>query len=272
MEITHIIRGEEWISSTPKHILLYRYFGWKQPEFAHMPLLRNPDKTKMSKRKNDVSIPSYKEKGYLADALRNYLCLLGWSHPEEKDIFGIDEFIEKFSFDRMVKSGPIFDIKKLQWMNGKYIREQMSQDVLIEMLEPFLPINYPVELLPKVLPLVRDRLVTLADIDMLTEFFYKAISPKKEDMMGKKGAAEDAKMFLEGALSKFETVEAWSAKTMESLLLEYCDGKSWNRGAFFMAIRVAVSGRTATPPLFDMIEVLGRELTLQRLRSAIALF
>lgn len=272
MEITHIIRGEEWISSTPKHILLYRYFGWNQPEFAHMPLLRNPDKTKMSKRKNDVSIPSYKEKGFLPEALRNYLCLLGWSHPEEKDIFDVSEFIEKFSFDRMVKGGPIFDIKKLEWMNGKYIREHVSEEDLLQMLSPFLPINYPKELLPKVLPLVRDRLVTLADIDPLTEFFYKDIAAKKEEMMGKKGTAEDTKMYLEGALTKFEAIDDWSAKPMETLLLEYCDSQSWNRGAFFMAIRVAVSGRTATPPLFDMIEVLGKEKTLKRLKTAISLF
>lgn len=270
MEISHIIRGEEWISSTPKHILLYRYFAWDLPNFAHMPLLRNPDKTKMSKRKNDVSIPSYKAKGYLPAALRNYLCLLGWSHPEEKDLFDLTEFISQFSFERMVKSGPIFDVTKLNWMNGKYIRERMSEAEVVEALVPFLPADYPAGLLPKVLPLVRDRLVTLADIEELTSFFYREIQVSPEAMVGKKGTLQDVKMYLLAAIERLGEFDSagWIATEMEVKLLGYCDEQGWNRGAFFMAIRVAVSGRSATPPLFDMIALLGRDLTLGRLRAA----
>ncbi len=273
MEITHIMRGEEWISSTPKHILLYRYFDWELPSFAHMPLLRNPDKTKMSKRKNDVSIPSYKEKGYLPQALRNYLCLLGWSHPEEKDIFEIDEFIEKYTVERMVKSGPIFDVKKLQWMNGKYIREKVSTEELIELLQPFLPTNFPTEILPKVLPLVRDRLVLLSDIGPLTEFFYQDVKPQKEELIGKKATVEEAKAFLQTSFEKLSAVtpQDWKASSMEVMLREYCDMKGWNRGAFFMCLRVAVTGRSVTPPLFDTIEVLGTDTTLARLQYAIGI-
>lgn len=273
MKISHVIRGEEWISSTPKHILLYRYFGWTAPEFAHMPLLRNPDKTKMSKRKNDVSIPSYKEKGYLPSALRNYLCLLGWSHPEEKDVFDLAEFIEKFTTERMVKSGPIFDTKKLQWMNGKYIREKLSLEELMTALQPFLPADYPSDLLPKVLPLVRDRLVVLTDIGPLTEFFYKDITPVVADLVGRKATNSEVSEFLLRSKEKLDTVEVqdWKAEQMETLLRDYCDSKDWNRGAFFMALRVAVSGRTTTPPLFDMIEVLGKEKTLDRLSHAMKL-
>ncbi|MEP7167198.1 MAG: glutamate--tRNA ligase [Candidatus Woesebacteria bacterium] len=269
MEITHIIRGEEWISSTPKHILLYRCFGWQQPAFAHMPLLRNPDKTKMSKRKNDVSIPSYREKGYLPQALRNYLCLLGWSHPEEKDIFDLDEFIKLFSFERMVKGGPIFDSKKLQWMNGKYIRENMSVEQLTAALQPFLVPEFPADLLPKVLPLIRDRLVVLSDVNDLTKFFYTDISYPKEELCWKKTTPAEASEFLKAALHLLTSIDAWEAKRMEPILLEYCNSKEWNRGAFFMAIRVAISGRSITPPLFETIEVLGKEKTLQRLTSAI---
>lgn len=272
MQITHIMRGEEWISSTPKHILLYKYFGWELPQFAHMPLLRNPDKSKMSKRKNDVSIPSYKQKGYLPQALRNYLCLLGWSHPEEKDIFDLSEFIEKFTLERMQKAGPIFDISKLNWMNGKYIREHMSESQLLEALAPFLPADYPEGLLPKVLPLVRDRLVTLADIEPLTEFFYKDMDVKKDELLSKKGEASLIKEYLEAALKEFQSVESWTAKPMEEKLLSLCDGKEWNRGQFFMTLRVAISGRTVTPPLFDTIEVLSKEKTLKRLRDAILIF
>ncbi len=271
MEISTIIRGEEWISSTPKHILLYRFFGWQLPEFAHMPLLRNPDKTKMSKRKNDVSIPSYREKGYLPEALRNYLCLLGWSHPEGKDVFSLNEFIDTFSMDRMVKSGPIFDIAKLNWMNGKYIREVLSTAELTEKLQEYIAPDYPQELLPKVLPLVRDRLVTLNDINELSEFFYKDISHSKELLVPKKTTPEEAKVFLEASLSQFQSVpdSAWDATSMETRLREYCDSQGWNRGAFFMALRVAVTGRTATPPLFDTIAILGKQTTLDRIQAAL---
>ncbi len=269
MKITHILRGEEWISSTPKHILLYRYFGWELPQFAHMPLLRNPDKSKMSKRKNDVSIPSYKEKGYLPEALRNYLCLLGWSHPEEKDIFTLDEFIDKFTIERMQKTGPIFDINKLNWMNGKYIREHMAQSQLEEALLPFLPADYPRGLLSKVLPLVRERLVTLKDIDPLTEFFYHDIHPTKEDLVGKKGTAKQAKEYLDAAIAILAKAKAWVDREMEGSMLAMVDENKWNRGQFFMTLRVAVTGRTITPPLFQTIEVLGKEETLNRITKVV---
>lgn len=272
MKISHVLRGEDWISSTPKHLLLYRYFGWELPVIAHMPLLRNNDKSKMSKRKNDVSIMSYKDKGYLPQALRNYLSLMGWSHPEEKDIFTMDEYVQVFSLDRMKTTGPVFDIKKLQWMNGKYIREHVSETELRELLIPFLPDDYPEGLLEKVLPLVRDRLVTLADIGELTEFFYKDVTAKSEEMIGKKSTLEDVKEFLHSTVVILSEVKGshWISKEMEEKLLAFCDSKGWNRGAFFMAIRVAVSGRTTTPPLFETIEVLGREKTLSRLEQAIA--
>lgn len=263
MEISHVIRGEEWISSTPKHILLYRFFGWDQPTFAHMPLLRNPDKSKMSKRKNDVSIPSYKEKGYLPEALRNYLCLLGWSHPDGKDIFTLDEFIEKFSIDRMQKTGPIFDINKLNWTNGKYIREHLTIEELLLALEPFLPSDFPKSLLPEVLPLVRERLVTLADIGPLTEFFYKDIEVKPEELINKKSNPQEALEFLRAALKIVTEGEAAT--------LAYVDEKGWNRGAFFMTLRVALTGRTVTPPLFETISVLGEQLVLERIQAALNL-
>ncbi len=267
MQITHIIRGEEWISSTPKHILLYRFLKWEQPFFAHMPLLRNPDKTKMSKRKNDVSIPSYKEKGYLSQALRNYLCLLGWSHPEEKDIFELNEFIEKFSFERMVKSGPIFDTAKLNWMNGKYIREEMSTQDLLSALTPFLPSGFPEGLLTKVLPLVKDRLSVLSDIGPLTTFFHTAPQLSKESLLWKKTTELEAKEYIAHAVQLLEQVTDWSAQPMEEMMVSSCDAKAWPRGNFFMTIRLAVTGQTATPPLFDTIAVLGKEETLQRLKT-----
>lgn len=271
MEISHVIRGEEWISSTPKHILLYRYFEWQCPEFAHMPLLRNTDRSKMSKRKNDVSIPNYKEKGYLPQALRNYLCLLGWSHPEEKDIFELDEFISLFSIDRVVKNGPIFDTTKLGWMNGKYIREHLSQDQLVDALKPFVPADFPEQLLPRVLPLVKDRLILLSDIGPLTTFFAADPSITRDGLLWKKTTDVEAKLYLSAALDLLENAERWQAKPLEDLLLAYCDEQNFLRGNFFMTIRLALTGQTATPPLFDIVEVLEKETTLRRLSTALNL-
>lgn len=269
MEISHVIRGEEWISSTPKHILLYQSFGWEIPQFAHMPLLRNPDKSKMSKRKNDVSIPSYKQKGYLPEALRNYLCLLGWSHPDGKDIFDLDEFVGKFTIERMLKTGPIFDIKKLDWMNGKYIREHTSVEQLQELVKPFLPSEFPMEKLPYILPLVRDRLVTLSDIGPLTLFFYTDILPSATDLIGSKETREHVREFLTYTLSSFKDARTWVGNELETSVREHCDSAGWNRGSYFMAIRVAVTARTVTPPLFDTIQVLGKQVVLKRLQKAI---
>jgi len=167
MKITHVLRGEEWISSTPKHLLLYQGFGWEPPVFAHMPLIRNADKSKLSKRKNDVSILSYKEKGYLPEALLNFIALLGWSHPQNEEIFSFTEFLEVMSLERIQKTGPVFDTKKLDWMNGIYIR-QLSADELKKRVQPYLPSDFPDHRLEEFLPLVVDRLVTLKDIDELT--------------------------------------------------------------------------------------------------------
>ncbi|MEK9179584.1 MAG: glutamate--tRNA ligase, partial [Patescibacteria group bacterium] len=206
------------------------------------------------------------------EALRNYLCLMGWSHPHEKDVFNLNEFIEQMSLERIQTSGPIFDLNKLNWMNGKYIREVLSLDEVVERLQPFLPADFPKNLLPKMLPLVRDRLVTLKDIGPLTEFFYHDIEVHKEDLVGKKGTADEAKMYLDESIKKFEVATKWKALPMETVLRDMCDAKGWNRGAFFMTLRVAVTGRTTTPPLFDTIEVLGKETTMKRLNQACALF
>jgi glutamyl-tRNA synthetase len=174
MKISHVLRGEEWISSTPKHLLVYAAFGWQPPVFAHMPLIRNADKSKLSKRKNDVSILSYRQKGYLPEALLNFIALLGWSHPESKEIFSFEEFLKVMSLDRIQKTGPIFDTKKLDWMNGVYIRA-LPYDELKLRLSNFLPADFPHHLFDAILPLIMERLVTLADIEELSSFFYRPV-------------------------------------------------------------------------------------------------
>ncbi len=272
MKISHVMRGEEWISSTPKHIVLYEMFGWEKPQFAHMPLLRNTDHSKLSKRKNDVSIVSYMQKGYLPQALMNFLCLLGWSHPEEKDIFSIDEFIEVFTIERMQKTGPIFDFNKLNWMNGVYIREKLNDEELKIELQQFLPKDFPMEKYNEILPLVKERLVLLSDIESLTDFFYRNIHVTKQALQSKKVDDNVVKVQLEETIATIKTGEGWTVDGLEVAIRSLQEKHDWHKGQFFMMLRVAVTGKTATPPLFETIEVLGKEKVIERLTQALTHF
>jgi glutamyl-tRNA synthetase len=270
MQISHVIRGEEWISSTPKHILLYQMLGWEQPSFAHMPLLRNPDHSKLSKRKNDVSIVSYRDKGYLAEALVNFLMLLGWSHPEGQEFISLPEFVQDFTIDRMQKTGPVFDLDKLNWMNGKYIREQLSESQLIDRLQPFLPEDYPRERISEFMPLVRERLVTLRDFVPLTEFFYHEVNHDPALLL-KKATPELVKDQLQQTIAVLESVTDWQEATLETAVRALQEKLEWKKSQYFMLIRVAVTGQIATPPLFSTMQVLGRNQCLERLQRALAI-
>jgi len=268
MQITHIMRGEEWISSTPKHLVLYDFFGWEKPQYAHMPLLRNPDHSKLSKRKNDVSITSYMQKGYLPEALLNFLALLGWSHPKHEEVFSLENFLENYTIDRMQKTGPVFDVNKLNWLNGVYIREKLSSEELVKRLQPFIPADFPSDLLEKVLPLIRERLVVLADFSSLTEFFYKDFEIHKEQLLVKKVDDETLRTQLNETIAVLKDVD-WSLQKIEVVVRELQEKHDWKKSQFFMMVRVAVTGKTATPPLFETMEVLGKEKTLERLNNAL---
>jgi glutamyl-tRNA synthetase len=204
MEITHILRGEEWISSTPKHLLLYKAFGWDVPVLAHLPLIRNADKSKLSKRKNDVSILSYRDKGYLPEAILNFIALLGWSHPEQKEIFTFDEFLKVMSLDRIQKTGPVFDNAKLDWMNGMYIR-QLPITELTKRLAPYLPADFPNERMDELLPLVVERLVTLRDIEELTSFFYRDIAIDLS-VITKKSTSEEVATQIRATIAALDSI------------------------------------------------------------------
>jgi glutamyl-tRNA synthetase len=270
MKISHVIRGEEWISSTPKHILLYKSFGWKTPIYAHTPLLRNPDRSKLSKRRNNVSIMSYKEQGFIPQALVNYLCLMGWSHPEEKEKFPLSEYISKFSLDRIQSSQPIFDLEKLSWLNGRYIREK-SDDELLLLLKPFLPKSAKKNTVLKIIPLVKERIHTLQEFREYAEFFFS--EPQidlqlllKQSKHTESETQEKLKEFIE--LVKSIPQKNFKAKQLEHKSRELLDGE-WNAKKLFMSVRIALTGKPISPPLFDSIEVLGRSLTIKRLENAI---
>lgn len=265
MQITHIIRGEEWLSSTPKHVLIYQAFGWELPIFAHLPVIRNKDHSKMSKRKNDVSILSHRDKGYLPEAINNFLALMGWSHPDKKEIFDLDEFLRLFTLERITLTAPVYDIEKLNWLNGQYIRA-LSDDELTKRLSPFIPADCPPGMVDPILPLIKERLVTLRDFESLTDFFYRDIIVNSA-VLTKKSTPEEVKGQLEATRTVLEGIDdkSWSHENLEDKVRSLAVEKGWKPSQFFMMLRVAVTSKTATPPLFETIEVLGRAKTLARL-------
>lgn len=272
MQITHILRGEEWISSTPKHILLYQMFGWDLPQFGHMPLLRNTDKSKLSKRKNDVSIVSYKQKGIVAEALLNYLMLMGWSHPEGEEIISLEEFRRVFTIERMQKTGPVFDLEKLRWLNGKYIREQLTDAELRQRITPFLPADFPGDQYDQILSLVKDRLTQLNEIEEISSFFYREVSIDPNQLLKKGATPELVKEQLAATMAMLESLSTWSVSAIEQALRQLQEEHDWKKSQYFMMIRLAVTGRMATPPLFETMEVIGQPTVLRRLQSASQLY
>ena len=264
MKISHIVRGEEWISSLPKHKLLYDWFGWDMPPMYHTPLLRNPDKSKMSKRHGHTSVVWYQEHGILPEALRNFLALLGWSHPKDAEIFSLDEFISSFDLKDLKAVGPIFDPAKLEWMNGEYIRMLPVEELakrLQEYNEKFLKSVYSIELIHKTVPLVQTRLKTFQEYDGYCHFFIEAPRSFEKDLT----AERDVIKSIAGVLEKFHEQE-WQAEALGTRLQTYAEKQNIPFKSFFMTLRVALTGKKITPPLNESMEILGKEETLKRLK------
>ncbi len=279
MGITHVIRGEDHLSNTPKHILLFRGLGHEVPVFAHLPLILNPDRTKMSKRKSQTAVRDYVAEGFVPEALVNYLALLGWSTGTEEEILSLDELAARFDTGAIQKGGAVFDRGRLEWLNGQWIR-RLADDDLAARLAPFLAADAaagrtdrapsPLEI-GALLPMVRERLPVLGAIGDLVGFLYvddlapdpALLVPKRWDAattLAGLGAARDA---IAAAGEANFTVER-----LEPLMRGLAEVRGWKAGDLFMAIRVAISGRTATPPLFESMIALGRERTLARLEKA----
>ncbi|HUR16860.1 MAG TPA: glutamate--tRNA ligase family protein, partial [Candidatus Limnocylindrales bacterium] len=274
MEITHVIRGEDHLSNTPKHILLFRAMGAAIPEFAHLPLILNPDRTKMSKRKSQTAVADYRAQGYIPEAFVNFLALLGWSSGSEEEIFSLSELGERFDLERVNSGGAVFDRERLEWMNGQWIRK-LSDEELVERLLPFLaggPGRAPsAEEVRPLIPMIRERLPTLSAVGPLIDFLFieelvvepDAIVPKRWDP----GLTLEALTAARHVIADVGTV-SFEADELEPPLRALCEERGWKAGDLFMAIRVAVTGRTATPPLFDTLVALGYERTLARLDAA----
>ncbi len=283
MEITHVIRGEDHLSNTPKHILLFRAMGATVPLFAHLPLILNPDRTKMSKRKSQTAVADYRAQGYIPEAFVNFLALLGWSSGTEEEIFSLDDLAERFSLERVISGGAVFDKGRLEWLNGQWIRK-LSDDELTERALPFLTaavaargaagesVRTPTgDDLAPLMPMVRERMSTLAGVGDMLDFLFvedlrvepAALVPKKWDRATTLAALAAAReVIADTGKVTFE------AEELEAPLRALAETRGWKVGDLFMAIRVAITGKTATPPLFDTLVALGYERSLTRLDAA----
>ncbi len=282
MEISDVIRGEDHLSNTPKHILLFRALGYPVPRFAHLPLILNADRSKMSKRKTQTAVSDYIAEGFIREAIVNYLALLGWATGSEDEILSLEELVERFDIHAIHKGGAVFDRERLEWINGQWIR-RLDHDELIERLRPFVEADVAagrIDRMPSddeiraLLPVVQERLPTLGAIGDLVGFLWvddlqvdpAVLVPKRWDAATTRQALTAARDVIA------ETGEVtFEADELEPPLRALAETNGWKAGDLFMAIRVAVTGRTATPPLFDTLVALGRDRTLARIDGAIAL-
>ncbi len=280
MEISHVIRGEDHVSNTPKHILLFEALGYPIPIFGHLPLILNPDGTKMSKRKSQTAVDDYRAQGFIREGLVNYLAYLGWSPGTEEDVLSLDEIVERFDIDKVQKGGAKFDRERLEWLNGQWVR-RLPPDELIDRLRPFLQAAVDdgrIDRVPaddelgSLLPIVQERLPTLAAVVDLVGFLWTddigldpaVLVPKRWDT----ATTRDGLAAARAALAAHDPV-SWEADELEPPLRALAESRGWKAGDLFMAIRVAVTGRTATPPLFDTLVALGRDRTLGRMDTAL---
>ncbi|MYA50333.1 MAG: glutamate--tRNA ligase [Chloroflexi bacterium] len=280
MEITHVMRAEEWLPSAPRHKLLYEAFGYEMPVLVHLPLILGPDRSKLSKRHGAASVLEFRDMGYLPDAMFNFLALLGWSLDETSEVFSKDDLIKHFTPERILANPAVFNIEKLDWFNGLYIRG-MDDSALADALLPWLEDDEhglpasarPVDraYLASIVPLERERLKRLSEAPEMLSFFFEERLDYDASLLVPKGLdADTTRAMLEAALATAESVDDWSVGALETAYRALAERLGVKTGQLFGAMRVAVTGRTAAPPLFDTLSVLGKERCVSRLRAALA--
>jgi glutamyl-tRNA synthetase len=267
MGITHVLRGEEWINSAPKHKLLYDYFGWEMPVMCHLPLLRNPDKSKLSKRKNPTGILYYQRMGFLPEALLNYLGRMGWSMPDEREKFSLEEMLDHFDIQRVSLGGPVFDIEKLSWLNGLWIREDLDEQELAQRLVDW---AYNRDNLMQVLPHARQRMETLSDFAPLTAFLVSGeLSLSEDDFDGVKAERDDIVRGLQFALWRLEAQRHWNRDNVWADLKGLADALGIKVKEFLAPLFIAIAGTSASFSVVDAMELLGPDMSRARIRHAI---
>jgi len=277
MAISHVLRADEWLSSTPRHILLYQALNWQPPRFAHLPMILGSDRAKLSKRHGATTIIDYKEQGYLPQAMINFLALLGWSLDDRTELLSREELIKHFSLERVSKTAAIFDKRKLEWMNGVYLR-QLSPEKFVQQAIPFLDRDLPTSVkrplsdnyVGQIMPLLQERSKTLAEVPQLASFFFLDELQYDPSLLLSSGLdTKSATQAIEIALQRLEATKAWDAGSLEGILRPLTAELSLSTGEFFGLLRVATTGRTAAPPLFQTMAVLGKERCLKRLTTAL---
>jgi len=269
MRISHVTRGEEWISSTPKQLLLYQWLGWDPPKFAHFPLLRNTDRSKISKRKNPAArLLWFKEEGFLPEALVNFLALMGFSLPDGREMFSFDDLVAHFDWSRFSPVGPIFDMAKLEWLNGQYI-QRLTDDELLRRAEPFLPGAGEHEALRVLAPALKERLKRLAEIrDQVDTLYLGKVDVDPALLLSQGLAPEAVREALALAAHLVRTTEPYVTDALEAAFAAERESRGWKQRHFLMTVRVALTGKTVTPPLFPLMVALGRERAEARLGDA----
>jgi len=276
MAISHILRADEWLSSTPRHVLLYQALGWQPPQFAHLPMILGTDRSKLSKRHGATAINEYRDQGYLPEAMINFLALLGWSLDDKTELLSREEIVKHFSLERVSKTAAVFNRDKLDWMNGVYLRNLSLEDYserAISFLERDLPseVERPLDTdyIRQIMPLIQERAKTLAEVPQLSEFFF--VDKLEYDaglLLGKLESGQVVKI-LQATMTKVEGLGNWDAASLEAVLRPMAEELNLKTGVFFGLLRVATTGRTAAPPLFQTMEVLGEERCLKRLKTAL---
>ncbi len=271
MGVTHVVRAEEWITSTPVHVLLYRAFGWELPEFVHMPILRNPDRTKLSKRKSDTSVDSYRRQGILPEALLNLLATLGWSMPDGREFFSLDEMIASFDLGRVSLGEPVFDLKKLKFYNAKYLREILSLEDVASRAVPFIEeagheLGDDRDYVLDVVDVLRPRAETLQEIAEQAGYFFT------EDFSYDEGARKQlaaGQSHLQAVERELSMLEFFDYDGVDDMLRDYVQDQAVGMGKVMMPLRAALTGTSSSPGVVDLIVILGKQRSLQRIGRAL---
>lgn len=275
MEITHVVRGEEWVSSTPKHLKLYEYFGWQAPVFAHLSLLLNADKSKLSKRQGDVAVEDYAKKGYLPQAMINFVAFLGWNPGTEKEIFSLDELVKEFKIEKIGKSGAVFNLEKLDWYNREYLKKMDNLELAKNVLPWFKGAGYDItdlDYLAKVVSLEKERVTTLSELPAAVGFVFKLPEYDKNLLVWKKSTPEEAKKILQELVDLLNTksVQPWDKASLESTIGEWIKTNGYTNGSVLWPLRVALSGSDKSPGPYEIAVVLGETECKIRLQVAVA--